>query len=805
MPRTVRRTLVVLLFVLVVPAASGLELHPVLTDDALPGWEVKRGDPDAWFVADGVLHCTGEGGGWIGTKADYTDFILDFEYNLSPGGNSGVFFRAPRRGNPAFKGFEVQLLDDDAPKHRHLKPTQHCGALYGMVAPAAKASRPAGQWNHMRIRVNQDLIVVVLNGQVVINVRAASHPFINERAARGAIGFQNHHSPIRFRNIKLADLAADRAERAKWFTDAKFGMFIHWGVYSVIGKGEWVMKVARIPSPEYEKVVPKFNPVQFNAADWVALAKRAGQKYIVITSKHHDGFCMYDSKFTDYDIVDATDYKHDPMKDLARECARQGLKFGFYYSIGDWHHPDYEPIPDWDKQNRAGKQPDFDRYLAYVADQARELCTNYGPLACFWWDGLWSHTGDDDRLKFLRINDTIRALQPRILINNRSGLPEDFSTPEQHIPPTGLTRADGSPVLWENCVTLTTGHGSFPPTAWWGYDKYETQFKTPEFVVRMLVDVVSKGGNLLLNVGPTPEGTIRPEEAAVLEAVGRWMKTHGEAIYGTTASPFRRLPFYGRATVKKDMLYLSVFLWPTDGRLVIPNIENEARSARLLGVPDTKLRIERSGDDLVIHLPADPPDPVASVVAVKLDGPPRVRPLVIEPAANGAIHLPAVLADLHGSHGQRIRFETTNGRLHIGHWERPADFVSWEFTTDKAGPYEVTLHYAAADTDPSQKRSVNILVLPIRKGAPGRIDNIQIAEIQARDLHKLAKDHAALKVEIAGTGDEARFASRAVGTLTLPAGKAILFIYPTEIPKGARLMNLRAVTLQPAVQHTEGR
>lgn len=384
--------------------------------------------------------------------------------------------------------------------------------------------------------------------------------------------------------------------RSKWFREDRFGLFIHWGVYSMIGKGEWVQDTGRIPVEEYQKHYKEFNPSQFNAAEWVALAKRAGQKYLVITTKHHDGFCMFDSKLTDYDIMN-TPVKRDVIKELADECHRQGMILGFYYSIMDWHHPDYVPRRPWEK-NRSTEGADFNRYCEYMKGQLRELMTNYGRIDVLWFDGGWEHTKPGDLAKFKEIIAMARELQPQMLVNNRASIGGDFTTPEQYIPATGVVDEQGRPTLWEVCMTMTTGHGAFAPTAWWGYDRYETVFKPTDELVQKLIDVNSKGGNFLLNIGPEPTGKIRSEEAERLEGVGRWMAKYGEAIYGSSPSPFRRLPFFGRVTQKADRLFVHVFDWPQDRRLVLPGLKNPVVRAHMMGNEQAPVGVSRQQGEL---------------------------------------------------------------------------------------------------------------------------------------------------------------------------------------------------------------
>jgi len=488
------------------------------------------------------------------------------------------------------------------------------------------------------------------------------------------------------------------AQRAAWFSEARFGLFIHWGVYSVVGKGEWLRETGKIPLAEYNRLHPQFNPAQFNAADWVGQAKRAGQKYLVITTKHHDGFCMFDSKLTDYTIMH-TPVKRDVIKELADECHRQGIHLGFYYSIMDWHHPDYLPRRKWEK-DRTSDGAVFDRYVDYMRGQIRELMTNYGRVDVLWFDGGWERKAPEDLKKFQDMIDMARQLQPQMLVNNRAFIAGDYETPEQFVPATGVLDAQGRPMIWEACITMTTGHGAFAPTAWWGYDRYEKVFKPTEELLQKLVDIASKGGNLLLNIGPTPEGVIRPEESQRMAEIGRWMSRYGETIYGTSASPFRLLPFFGRVTQKGNTLFVHVFDWPADGRLVLPGLKTEVVGARLLGVA-ASVTAARQGNDVVLHLTGHAPDPIDSVIAVELAGPAQVEPVRIAADAAGAISLPAHYAEINAQHGQRAKPMSRAGRAYIGNWSNAADVVVWHFELAKPGKYRLVV-----DGRPASKEGV---------------------------------------------------------------------------------------------------
>ena len=418
-----------------------------------------------------------------------------------------------------------------------------------------------------------------------------------------------------------------RAERMAWFNEARFGMFIHWGVYSVPagewqGKtnyGEWFMEETKMPVSQYEKFAQQFDPVKFDAKQWVHMAKDAGMKYIVITSKHHDGFGMFRSDVTDW-CIKSTPFQRDPLKELAAACKQAGITLCFYHSIMDWHHPDWGTRRAWN--DKATGTPDMDRYVDFMKRQLKELITGYGPLGILWFDGEWEKPWTHER--GVDLYNYVRSLQPNIIVNNRVGKGRtgmggmdkgqgvgDYGTPEQEIPPTGF----GPGVAWESCMTMNRH---------WGYNKNDQNWKSTQTLVRNLIDCASKGGNYLLNIGPTSEGLFPPASVERLAEIGRWMKVNQAAIYGTTASPFQKLP-WGRCTKKVQgrttSLYLHVFDWPSDGRLVVPGLMSSVGKAYLLA--DKKhaaLTTSSSGEGLVISLPAHASDALSSTVVVKLRG-----------------------------------------------------------------------------------------------------------------------------------------------------------------------------------------
>jgi alpha-L-fucosidase len=427
--------------------------------------------------------------------------------------------------------------------------------------------------------------------------------------------------------------ASDQDARMAWWREARFGMFIHWGLYAIpagewngqTNQAEWIRTTAQIPLEVYDKFVGQFNPVKFNAAEWVRLAQEAGMKYIVITSKHHDGFCLFDSKYTDFDVM-STPFQRDILQELSEACRRAGLKMCWYHSIMDWHHPDYLPRRDWET-NRSTEGADINRYIQYMKNQLSELVGNYGEIGVLWFDGEWESTWNHEYGKDLY--NYVRGLQPSIIINNRvdvgrsgmEGLTKkgdyvgDFGTPEQEIPPQGLPGVD-----WETCMTMNNH---------WGYNKFDQDWKLTEDLIRKLADIASKGGNFLLNVGPTAEGLFPQPSIDRLQAIGKWMKVNGEAISGTKASPFKSLE-WGRCTQKPmekgTRLYLHVFDWPAEGKLNVPGIFNQPGKSYLLSDPENKrLEVKREEDALVISIPAEAPDPVNSVVVLDIKGRPDVN------------------------------------------------------------------------------------------------------------------------------------------------------------------------------------
>jgi len=403
-------------------------------------------------------------------------------------------------------------------------------------------------------------------------------------------------------------------DRLQWWTDAKFGMFIHWGVYSVPagtydgkkidGIGEWIMFNGEIPSATYKEYAKSFNPVNYDPEKWVKMAKDAGMKYIVITSKHHDGFGLFDSKVTDWDVVDATPYGKDLLQPLYDACKKEGIKLGFYYSQAqDWNHPGGGAYkPKWDSAQNGS----YDEYLDKIAvPQVDEILSKYGDVDILWWDTPVEMTKERAE-KFLPILDKY----PNLITNNRlgGGFDGDSETPEQTIPATGFPGKN-----WEVCMTMNDT---------WGYKSYDENWKSGKDLILKLSEIVSKGGNFLLNVGPTSLGDIPQASIDRLKQVGDWMNINSEAIYGTKASPFPYLP-WGRATLKDQKLYLHVIQWPGDGILKLP-LMNKASKAYLLADAKGSLNLVQKNKHIEITLPSEAPDSILSIVVLEFEGTPEV-------------------------------------------------------------------------------------------------------------------------------------------------------------------------------------
>jgi alpha-L-fucosidase len=537
----------------------------------------------------------------------------------------------------------------------------------------------------------------------------------------------------------------EKDARMKWWRDGKFGMFIHWGLYAipagewkgqkVPGIGEWIMHRARIPKEEYAPLQKQFNPVKFDADQWVDIAKRAGMKYIVITSKHHDGFCLFDSKLTDYDMA-GTPYQRDLLKPLADACHREGIEICWYHSIMDWYHPD-------------AKGARFPQYVEHMRGQLKELLTNYGKIGVLWFDGEW--IGEWTEPQGVELEKYIRSLQPDLIVNNRVGkrkrAPGDFGTPEQHIPATGMPGWD-----WETCMTM---NGT------WGFKKDDHNWKSTEDLIHKLVDIVSKGGNFLLNVGPTADGLIPEPSVQRLAEMGAWMDVNGESIYGTTASPFKRLA-WGRCTKKPGVIYLHVFDWPSDKKLTVPGLANTVTTAYLLAdKQQSPLHHSRAEEDVIVELPEEAPDAINTVVVLRIEGEPQVTAGDVKQAPDQSITLHARDAETHGA---TIKYEQGGGKDNIGFWTVPEDYVTWVCRVYTPGTFQVEINYAC--TQPGGSQYV-----------------VELADQR-------------FEAQVEATGSWTNFETRKLGTVKLGEDRHTLTVRAKD-KVGEGVMNLKSIVLKP--------
>lgn len=555
--------------------------------------------------------------------------------------------------------------------------------------------------------------------------------------------------------------------RMLWFRDARFGMFIHWGLYAQAGgewKGkfvppnngcqEWIMHTARIPISDYAAQAKDFNPVKYDAEKWVLAAKDAGVKYIVITSKHHEGFAMFHSKASPYNIVNATPFGRDPLKELAAACRKHGMKLGFYYSQNlDWHHAG-GGSGEWDPAH----QGDPGKYVEeIVLPQVREILSNYGDISVVWWD---IPGGVINRERADRIHAEVLRLAPHVILNNRlgGGYHSDIETPEQHIPPTGFPGRD-----WESCMTM---NGT------WGFSKFDHNWKSPKTLLRNLCDIASKGGNYLLNVGPTPQGEIPAPSLERLAVMGAWLKQNGEAIYGTRASVFPKSPSWGRTTTRRlasgdTRLYAIVFNPPQDGVLKLENLANTAKGASLL-VGGQKIAFQSTPDGLSLTLPETLRTQEDFVVAIDLAGAPNLDP-AIRPEADGAFRLSPRRAALTGSlalQGAASAGLSTSGGESLASWINPQSTAAWQVKSAAAERVAVKLWLAAP------------------------------ASSAGSEL-ELACGDQVLKITVPATGQWNNFQEVSAGTLNLPAGTSGLTLRCKSV-KGQAPCNVGDVWLTPA-------
>ncbi|WP_432797150.1 alpha-L-fucosidase [Poriferisphaera sp. WC338] len=487
-----------------------------------------------------------------------------------------------------------------------------------------------------------------------------------------------------------------RNDRMRWWREARFGMFIHWGLYAVPGGShngkrvggysEWIMCADKIPVKDYEAYLKDFNPTEYDAEKWVLLAKQAGMKYMVITTKHHDGFAMYHSQVSDYNIVDATPFDRDPIRELADACRKHGMKLGFYYShCMDWHHPGggypANRMPShWDPA-LVEQNVSFETYMEEKAiPQLKELLTEYGDVVVLWWDT--PRTMNQQRAEaFLPLLD----LQPGIITNNRlgGGYTGDYKTPEQYIP------LSAQKIDWETCMTM---NGS------WGFKAHDDKWKSTTQLIENLCDIVSKGGNYLLNVGPDAKGRIPQENIASLKEIGAWMKANGDAVYSTQRGPFARLT-WGACSQKvtdggEQVLYFYVSDWDKHDRLIVPGLKNHVRRIVLLN-GGTTLAFEQANDDVVIHTEGIEGDDHVTVLKMMIEGQPDVdqRLPIVNQRRDLKLGVWAAMQKIK-SKGEKLTIEHDGEKAWVSKWKSWLSYPYWLVEVTEPGVFDV---YATLD------------------------------------------------------------------------------------------------------------
>lgn len=564
--------------------------------------------------------------------------------------------------------------------------------------------------------------------------------------------------------------------RVEWWREARFGMFIHWGIYSLPG-GEWkgkqvsgyaehLMRKERIPRAEYLELAHKFDPVKFNAEEWVKTAKRAGMKYMIITAKHHDGFAMYNSQVSDYNVVKQTAWHHDPMADLSTACKKYGLKFGFYYSHAfDWEHPD-APGNDWEYGNPGGDQKLFGgdiwydvhhellpKAIKYVNEKAipqvQELIRLYHP------DILWFDT--PGKLPFsqnMRVLEAIRAIDPNVVVNGRLARNGNMNYGDYQN--TADRPAEFFPVEgdWEAIPTTNESYG---------YSKYDHSHKPASHFIRLVANSASRGGNLLLNIGPKGDGEFDAKDQQILDSVGKWMDINAESIYKTTKTP---LPFqnWGVSTRKGNLLYLQVFNWPKDGKLIVSGLKSDIKKAYLLSDASKRsLAVKRAGPlDVQLSVPLKAPDKVSSVMVLETSSDILTDPVRVLDVKDYTNRLLAFDSDMKP--GEFHFGDGKTGKYFIDRWNKKDKVVKWQFRLLAPAKYKVMIKYAAD------------------------ADNAGTYELSLGDLKK---------TETVVTNDKGdKVIDQTIGEVSLKPGMHTLKITPVDIEKQG-LMKILEVDLVP--------
>jgi alpha-L-fucosidase len=567
-------------------------------------------------------------------------------------------------------------------------------------------------------------------------------------------------------------------QRIAWWRDAQFGCFIHWGVYSTFG-GEWngkpfkgyaehMMRIQKIPRAEYaEKVVSVFNPVKFNADEWVKLIKSAGMKYVIITAKHHDGFAMYPSAVTRYNIRDATPFKRDPMRELSEACKRNGLRFGFYYSHAfDWEHPD-APGNDWDYDNPGGDRnlhggaqwfdqhpellPKAQRYVDEKAiPQIVELLKTYHP------DILWFDTpGKLPLSENLRILKAVRDTDANVVVNGRLARGKGYSFGDYKNTSDRAAELVPTEGDWE---TIPTTNESY------GYHKYDLSHKPVAHFIQLLAKAAARGGNVLMNIGPMGDGEVDPKDQAILRGIGKWLEINGSSIYASERTPLP-VQAWGESSRKGNTLYLHVFDWPRDGKLVVGGLQNAIATAYFLADPKrNQLKTERLNEnDLVIRIPGAAVDSADSVVVLEVQGEIKTNPVRLLATRSQ----PNILRSFDGDlHGDGLRFGDGKApRAYVFEWKNPGEWVGWKVRVNEAAEFEVSAKYTTGSSDNRGSYTVSI-------------------------------GDQVLKATVEPTPSENQSTTVNLGRIKLAPGQYEIAIRPVEI-KGGELMRLFNVALTP--------
>ena len=587
----------------------------------------------------------------------------------------------------------------------------------------------------------------------------------------------------------LMPAAAERDARLGWWREARFGMFVHWGVYSSLsgtwngraygGYGEHIQRMAKIPIPVYRKeVAGKFNPVDFNADEWIRLAKEAGMGYFIITAKHHDGFAMYDSRVSDYNIVQATPFARDPMKELRAACKKYGLKFGFYYSHAfDWGEAN-GPGNDWDYENPGGdrllhgknwweKYPEFlPKARKYVdgksIPQILELIRNYDP-DILWFDTPHKLPDEENR----RILAAVRQAKPGLVVNGRlvSGLGDYDSTCDR---PAEFPPHDGD---WEGIPTTNESYG---------YNQNDRSHKPASYFIRLIAKSAARGGNELMNIGPMGDGRIDGADVKILTGVSQWWKVNSESIRGTTRTPLA-VQAWGESTRKGNTLYLHVFDWPNDGRLVVGGLQADVQRAYLLARPGQLLKVSRAGMDVAVEIPSAAPDPADSIIVLECAGEPRGDAARLIATNVGTNVLRAFDAKLVG----KLRFGSGKQSDDTAqNWTTTKDAVIWPVRLNQKAAFEMTLQYDGSATSKSKlmvEGDAGREIAPAREGAGGKYV-IQVAG-----------------KEFFGTVRQGGWVVENFGEVTLPAGNFEIRVVACKI-SGQELFSLRNLMLTPLMR-----